>query len=206
MVIVGIQVQNKLGKARFFLQNLSGTDTNMEVILRISFITLNNVNIGFLDKELTQRTYSVAKAVFTTKKIQIIDWKEFAQVMLDFDKKTFVIYIATITSEITIYPEHKAQITFLKTKKALISVPAKYLDFANIFSKELTIVLPKHTKISTHAIDLEEDKQPPYGSIYNLSPVKLETYKTNLANSFICSSKISANAPILFDQKLDRSL
>ena len=53
MVIVGIQVQNKLGKARFFLQNLSGTDTNMEVILRISFITLNNVNIGFLDKELT---------------------------------------------------------------------------------------------------------------------------------------------------------
>ena len=78
--------------------------------------------------------------------------------MLDFDKKTFVIYIATITSEITIYPEHKAQITFLKTKKALISVPAKYLDFANIFSKELTIVLPKHTKISTHAIDLEEDK------------------------------------------------
>ncbi len=38
--------------------------------------------------------------------------------------------------------------------------------------------LPKNTSINKYAIKLVEDKQPPYGSIYALNPVKLETLKT----------------------------
>ena len=55
--------------------------------------------------------------------------------------------------------------------------------------------------INEHAIKLQEGKQPPYGPIYNLGPIKLNTLKTyietNLANSFICLSKFLARALIL---------
>ena len=71
-------------------------------------------------------------------------------------------------------------------------------------------MLPEHTEINTHAIELEEGKQPPYRPIYSLGPVELETLKTyietNLANGFIRFSKSLAGAPILFDQKPDGSL
>ena len=54
-----------------------------------------------------------------------------------------------------------------------------------------------------------DDPQLPYGPIYNLGPVELETLKTyiktNLANGFIRSSKFPAGAPIFFDKKPDCS-
>ena len=64
--------------------------------------------------------------------------------------------------------------------------------------------------MNKHAIKLEEDKQPPFGPIYSLKPIKLKTLKiyikTNLANGFIWSFKSLVGAPILFDRKPDRSL
>ena len=82
----------------------------------------------------------------------------------------------------------------LKAKEAPVSVPAEYLDFANIFSEELAAVLLEYTEINTNAIDLEEGKQPLYRPIYSLDLVELEILKiyieTNLANDFIHLSKL----------------
>ena len=79
----------------------------------------------------------------------------------------------------------------------------------DIFSPDLVTELPEYTEINTHAIDLEEGKQPPYRPIYNLGLVELETFKTyiktNKANSVILPSKYPAATPILFDKKPDRS-
>ncbi len=70
--------------------------------------------------------------------------------------------------------------------------------------------LPENTRINEHAIELIEEKQPPYGPIYALSPVELETLKayikTHLKTGFIWPFKSPADAPILFDKKLDGSL
>lgn len=74
-------------------------------------------------------------------------------------------------------PDRKVQITALITDKTLVIISAKYSDFTNIFSKKSAMVLPKYTKINTHAMDLEKDKQPVYGPIYNLKPVELKTLK-----------------------------
>ena len=75
---------------------------------------------------------------------------------------------------------------------------------------ENVIKLPKYTGMNSHAIKLEKDKQPLFKPIYSLGPVKLEILKmyikTNLANDFIRPFKSPAKAPILFDQKLNRSL
>ena len=63
--------------------------------------------------------------------------------------------------------------------------------------------------MNKHAIELEEGKQLPFGPIYSLRPVELETLKTyietNLANGFIRLFKSPARAPILFDKKPDGS-
>ena len=63
--------------------------------------------------------------------------------------------------------------------------------------------------INEHAIELEEGKHSPFGSIYSLGPVELETLKTyikiNLANSFIRPSKFLTGASTLFDRKPDGS-
>lgn len=98
----------------------------------------------------------------------------------------------------------------LKADEAPTTIPAKYSNYADVFSPEAAAELPEHTGMNDHAIELEEGKQPPYGPIYSLGPVKLETSKTyietNLKNGFIRPSKSPAGVPILFDRKPDGSL
>ena len=64
--------------------------------------------------------------------------------------------------------------------------------------------------MNKHAIELKEGKQLPFGPIYSLGPVELETLKTyietNLANGFIRLFKSPAGTPILFNWKPHRSL
>ena len=104
----------------------------------------------------------------------------------------------------------EAQIAALKQDKAPTKVPAKYSDFSDGFSEKEALMLPERTNLNKHAIELEGDKQPPYGPIYSLSPVELETLKayieTHLKTGFIRPSKSPAGAPILFDKKPDDSL
>lgn len=77
-------------------------------------------------------------------------------------------HIVTLFSEITIHLSLLAQIASLKAKKALITVPAKYLDYADIFFEKFATGLPEHTEINTHTIELERSNQPFYGLIYSL--------------------------------------
>ena len=44
-------------------------------------------------------------------------------------------------------------------------------------------MLPERIKLNEHAINLEDSKQPPYGPIYSLGPVELETLKTYIKTS-----------------------
>ncbi len=64
--------------------------------------------------------------------------------------------------------------------------------------------------LNEHIIELVEGKQPLYRSIYALSPVELETFKTyiktHLKIGFIQPSKSPTSTLILFDKKSDGSL
>ena len=65
--------------------------------------------------------------------------------------------------------------------------------------------MPENTGINKHAIELEVGKQPSYGPIYSLGPVKLKILKTyieiHLKTGFIQTFKSFAGAPILVDKK-----
>ena len=109
-------------------------------------------------------------------------------------------HVASLTSKMTIYLARKAQIALLLAKE--VTILSEYADFLNVFLKELAKVMPEPIDINGHAIELEENKQPSYKSIYNLGQVELKTLKiyieTNLANGFIRSLKSPTSALILF--------
>lgn len=94
--------------------------------------------------------------------------------------------------------------------KIFTDILAEYADYANVFSSELMIKLLGNTSINEHVMELVNDKQPLYGSIYIPSLVELETLKvyikTYFKAGFIQSSKSLAGAPISFNKKLDGSL
>ena len=144
--------------------------------------------------------------------------KEFAIAALDPEYKTYVVHVRSVSSdaspsssvsqlELDVHPSRRPQISGLIVKEAPIKIPAEYSDFADVISPDLASELSEHTRINDHAIELVKGQQPPYGSIYSLEPVELETLKAyienNLANEFIRPSKLPAKAPILFDWKSD---
>ena len=156
--------------------------------------------------------YTIEEAFPTTKRVKLVGKKEFAATALDPRYETFVVHIVSLenpSQESDVHPSRRVQIAALVANKTPISIPTEYSDFADVFSLELASKLHEHTRINNHAIELVDDRQPPYGPIYSLGPVELETLKTyietNLANGFIRPSKSPARAPILFDKKPDGS-
>ena len=182
--------------------NTMGDTRRSATILQMSFLTLSNANIQFAKEEKTWKSSTAKKFPPITKIVKLINKKEFAKAALDENIEVFVMNISSLSlgSKITIHPAQKAQIALLLGGK--VTVPAKYLDFTDLFLKHSANVLSKHTKIDEHAIKLEDGKQPLYRLIYSLGLVKLETLKTyiktNLANGFIQPSKFPVCGLILF--------
>lgn len=83
-------------------------------------------------------------------------------------------------------------------------LPVAYHKFLHVFDKETADRLPEHREWD-HAIDLVEGAKPPWGPIYALSEVELETLRKwldeMLAQGKIRPSKSPAGAPILFVPK-----
>ena len=187
---------------------------NPKVVLGMPFLTLNGADIDFAGREFYWKTYTTEEALLATRHVDLVGKKEFTAAALDPEYETYVVHIAFLSSTslafLDVHPSQRSQISGLIAKEALTKVPAKYSDFADVFSLDLASELYEHTGISDHAIELVDGQQPSYRPIYSLRPLELETLKayieTNLANRFIRPSKSPAGAPILFDRKSDSSL
>ena len=211
MVIADFQVEDKTNRPRFFQETFLVVDTKFEVILGLLFLKINNADMLFGEKTLTWKTYTINKALPTTKQVQIINKKNFVIAALDADSKIFVIHVVIWEREkMPMYFERQSQIRALLFNKAPTKVLAEYSNYNNVFLVEYVAELPENTGINEHVIKLEEGKQPPFKPIYSLELVELEilkTYiKTSLVNGFIWSFKFLVRAPILFDRKPNRNL
>jgi hypothetical protein len=91
-----------------------------------------------------------------------------------------------------------------KLSDTLEQVPEKCRKWINIITKEAADKLPKH-KPYDHAINLKEGETPPWGPVYALNEVELQTLrewlKEILWTGKIRPSKSPATAPILFVPK-----
>ena len=214
MVVSAFSVTDKANRVRFFEETFLVANVSPKVVLGMPFLTLSGADVDFSGRELRWKTYTAKEALPTTRRVELVGKKEFAAAAIDPEHETYVVYVASLSStplaSLDVHPSRRPQISGLIAEEALTKVPAKYLDFADVFSADLASELPEHTGINDHAIELVEScQQLPYGPIYSLGPVELETLKayieTNLANGFIRPSKSPAGAPILFDRKSDSS-
>ena len=215
MVVAAFSMENKANRVKFFKETFLVANVSPEVVLGISFLTLSNADVDFSGRDLRWRTYTIEEALPTTRRVELVGKKEFAAAALDPEHETYVVHVASLSStplvaSLDVHPSRRPQISGLIAEEAPTKVPAEYSDFADVFSPDLASKLSEHTGINDHAIELVDGQQPPYGPIYSLGPVELETLKayieTNLANGFIRPSKSPAGAPILFDRKSDGSL
>ena len=69
----------------------------MEVVLEIPFLTFSNANIQFAKKKLTWKSYIIAKALSTIKRIELINKKKFAKAALDKNVEVFVMHITSLS-------------------------------------------------------------------------------------------------------------
>ena len=211
MVIAGFSVKDRLEKVWFFEKTFLLADTSMEVVLGMPFLTLSDVDIHFIEKKLEWRKYSIAQTLITIQRFELIDKKEFAATVIDENAETFMVYVATLsTPMMPVYLSHWAQIRLLIAEKTPTRVLSKYSDYADVFLFDFAIELSENTGMNEYAIELEEGKQPPYGSIYSLEPMELETLKTyikiHLKTGFIQPSKSPAGARIFFDWKQNENI
>ena len=85
------------------------------------------------------------------------------QLQFDLKHETYVVSVGSVSFfalpsfsllNIDVYLFLRPQVFGLIAEEAFIKVPAKYLDFADVFSPDLASKLPKYTKIKNHAIKL----------------------------------------------------
>ena len=111
MVIADFQVEDKIGKPKFFQETFLIIDTKFEVILGMSFLKISNADMAFGKVTLTWKSYTTNEALPTTEQVQLIDPKEFIIAVLDVDSKTFVVHVAIRKQEeMAMDPGRKAQI------------------------------------------------------------------------------------------------
>ena len=163
MVVVAFSIRDKANEVKFFEKTFLVANISPKIVFGMPFLTLSSADVDFLSQELRWRTYTTKEAFPTTKRVKLVGKKKFAAAVLDLESKTFVVHIASLSStalpsfsplELNIHSSCRLQIFGLIAKKALTKIPAKYSDFADIFSPNLVSKLPEHIRINNHAIKL----------------------------------------------------
>ncbi len=98
-----------LGRVRFFEEIFLLPNTNMEVFLKMPFLSFNNADVEFAELgKLTWRSYTVAEALPTTSRVELINKREFVKAALDRSSKTFVVHV-TALEILTVMPIHPSR-------------------------------------------------------------------------------------------------
>ena len=90
------------------------------------------------------------------------------------------------------------------------TVPTYLTAYQDVFDNKAAGMVPEHGRLNDHAIDVVEDKEPPYGPLYNLSQTELQVLREYLEDAtekgWIRRSTSPAGAPVLFVPKKDGGL
>ena len=93
-MISDFKVKNKIGRPRFFQKIFAIDNSKFEMIQRIFFLKISNINILCSEKTLKWTSYIINDILLTIKQVQIVDPKELIIVVLNVDSKTFVVHMA----------------------------------------------------------------------------------------------------------------
>lgn len=118
--------------------------------------------------------YITHKDLCTIKQIELVGNKNFTDISLTLNDDNFILHIVFIANS-DIYPFCKALIASLIQNAVSVVILTKYADFPNIFSLDLMAKFSEYSEINNYFFNLFEDLLLPYGCIYYLELVELET-------------------------------
>lgn len=95
-------------------------------------LIFNHANIIFLDKKLLLKNHKIQKILLITIKVNIINKKNFANIIINKNIEIFIVYMVFFTL-ITMYQVSKVLINLLLVEKVIIL--HKYLNYFDIFFK-----------------------------------------------------------------------
>ena len=163
MIVTAFLVIGKANQMRFFEETFLVASMSLKVVLGILFLTLSNANVDFLDWDLRWRSYTTNRALLTIKHIKLVGKKKFVTVALNLEHETYVVHVGSVSSiaspsfsplKFDVQPFRRPQISSLIAEKAPTKIFDEYIDFADVFSPDLTSKLFEHTGINDHAIEL----------------------------------------------------
>ena len=103
MVIVNYSVKYKLGKIRFFQETFLLANISLEVVLQMFFLIFGRTDVRFIEQKFVLRTYTAIETLPTTRRMEIIDKREFTAAVLNADNETLMVYIVDLAKP-TIMP------------------------------------------------------------------------------------------------------
>ena len=180
MVVTAFSMTDKAHQVRFFEKTFLVANISPEVVFGMPFLTLSGADVDFSGRKLRWKTYTTKEVLPTTKRIELVGKKEFAAAALDPKSETFVVHVASLSSdaslsssplELNVHPSRRPQVSDLIAKKALTKIPTEHLDFADVFSPDLASGLPEYIGINDHANELVNSQEPPYEPTYSLRPI-----------------------------------
>ena len=160
MVVAAFSVTDQTDRVSFFEETFLVANVSPDVVFGMPFLTLSGADVDFPKRELRWRSYTIEEALPTTKRVELVGKKEFAAAALDPGHEIFVVHVASLESpsqEGDVHPSRKAQIAALVANEAPTSISTEYSDFADVFSPELAIELPEHTRINDHTTEFMDD-------------------------------------------------
>ncbi len=92
----GFLLQDSFRRVRFFEETFWLANISIAVVLGMSFLFVSNVHFQFGAGELTWRSYTVAGALPTARRVEFINKHEFAKAALGENSETFVMRIAVL--------------------------------------------------------------------------------------------------------------
>ena len=129
MVVRVFSMTDKANWVEFFEETFLVTNVSPKIVLGILFLILSSADIDFLGCELWWRTYTIKKALSTSKRVELVDKKKFVVVALNPEYETYIVYVRSVSSDalpssfpFNIHSFRRPQIADLIAKEALTKV------------------------------------------------------------------------------------
>lgn len=207
--LLNFEITDKLGHTRYFKDTFLACDCESTFILGMPWLQLANPNIDWTAGDdvnhIEWKKYNAKVALETTRRVQLTNAESFAKEALNTSNKAYVMHVKHIPESEGLSTTGKAVSSMdLKQRdydEDKVVLPQEYHDMTEVFSDVDANKLSEHGP-QDHAINLIDNRQPPFMPLYNLSEVELTVLRQyidkHLANKFIRPSKSPAgcNGPI----------
>ena len=87
-------MEDKVNRLKFFKESFLVANAKFELILKMFFLKLSNIEVLFGEKVYIWKIYTINEALSTIEQILIIDKKNFIMVILDINNKRFIVHVA----------------------------------------------------------------------------------------------------------------